>query len=141
MEKTGFSPDQYFTEEEFIKYIEESVTDEDIKQIFKDANLTKEPHQERTPIMIPKITIIDKNVTYVDLGDEAYFYSNESPIFKIIDDRIVEIYTQDNHNSATTNHINKFIDRYGYISLNRVNLFPLDKKERIKLIKEAYKEQ
>lgn len=31
-----------------------------------------------------------------------------------------------------------FIDTYGYISLDRVNLFPLDKKERNKLIKKYY---
>lgn len=37
----GLKLDQYFTKEEFIKYIEENVTDEDIKQMFKYANLTK----------------------------------------------------------------------------------------------------
>ena len=42
--------------------------------------------------MIPKIKIIHNNATYIDLGEEAYFYSYESPIFKIIDDRIVEVF-------------------------------------------------
>ena len=88
--------------------------------------------------MQPKLTTINNNSVYIELEEEAYFYSNDQPIFKIIDDRIVEIYK--NYDNATRN-INAFIDRYGYISLNRVNLFPLDKKERIKLIKEAYKEQ
>ena len=50
MEKTGFSPDQYFTEEEFIKYIEENVTDEDIKQMFKCANLTKNTETDKKGI-------------------------------------------------------------------------------------------
>ena len=30
MEKTRFRPDQYFTDEKFIKYIEENITDEDM---------------------------------------------------------------------------------------------------------------
>lgn len=91
--------------------------------------------------MIPKIKIIQNNLTYLELEDEAYFYSYDSPVFKIIDDRIVEIYKDYNRSATTTRHIHSFIDTYGYISLNRVNLFPLDKKERNKLIKEAYKEQ
>lgn len=88
--------------------------------------------------MIPKIKIIHNNATYIDLGDEAYFYSYESPIFKIIDDRIVEVFKHYNHSATTTRHIHMFIDTYGYISLDRVNLFPLDKKERNKLIKKYY---
>lgn len=47
MEKqpVGLKIDQYFTKEEFI---EENITDEDIEQMFKYANLTKntEPNQE-----------------------------------------------------------------------------------------------
>ena len=57
MEKqpVGLRLDQYFTKEEFIKYIKENITDEDIEQMFKNANLTKdtesdqEPQQERNP--------------------------------------------------------------------------------------------
>ena len=57
MEKqpVGLKLDQYFTKEEFIKYIEENITDEDIEQMFENANLTKdtesnqEPQQERNP--------------------------------------------------------------------------------------------
>lgn len=91
--------------------------------------------------MIPKIKIIQNNLTYLELEDEAYFYSYDSPIFKIVDDRIVEIYKDYNRSATTTRHIHAFIDAYGYISLSRVNLFPLDKKERNKLIKKAYEEQ
>ena len=87
--------------------------------------------------MIQKLTTINNTSVYVDLGDEAYFYSNDQPIFKIIDDRIVVIYK--NYDNATRN-IKSFIDRYGYISLNHINLFSLDKKERIRLIKKFYKE-
>ena len=58
MEKqpVGLKIDQYFTKEEFIKYIEENITDEDIEQMFKYANLTKntesnqESQQERKTI-------------------------------------------------------------------------------------------
>lgn len=48
MEKqsVGLKLDQYFTKEEFIKYIEESITDEDIEQMFKDANLVKNDNVE-----------------------------------------------------------------------------------------------
>ena len=48
MEKqsVGLKLDQYFTKEEFIKYIKESITDEDIEQMFKDANLTKDDSGE-----------------------------------------------------------------------------------------------
>ena len=91
--------------------------------------------------MIPKIKIIQNNLTYLELEDEAYFYSYNSPIFKIVDDRIVEIYKDYNRSATTTRHIHAFIDTYGYISLDRINLFPLDKKERNKLIKKAYEEQ
>lgn len=91
--------------------------------------------------MIPKIKIIQNNLTYLELEDEAYFYSYDSPIFKIVDDRIVEIYKDYNRSATTTRHIHAFIDTYGYISLKNVNLFPLDKKERNKLIKKAYEEQ
>lgn len=91
--------------------------------------------------MIPKIKIIQNNLTYLELEDEAYFYSYDSPIFKIVDDRIVEIYKDYNRSATTTRHIHAFIDTYGYISLKKVNLFPLDKKERNKLIKKAYEEQ
>lgn len=48
MEKqsVGLKLDQYFTKEEFIKYIKESITDEAIEQMFKDANLTKDDSGE-----------------------------------------------------------------------------------------------
>ena len=48
MEKqsVGLKLDQYFTKEEFIKYIKKSVTDEDIEQMFKDANLVKNDNVE-----------------------------------------------------------------------------------------------
>lgn len=47
----GLKLDQYFTKEEFIKYIEENITDEDIEQMFENANLTKntQSDQERNP--------------------------------------------------------------------------------------------
>lgn len=34
-------PDLYFTEEEFIKFIEENVSDDDIRMMFENANLEK----------------------------------------------------------------------------------------------------
>lgn len=51
MEKqpVGLKLNQYFTKEEFIKYIKENVTDEDIKKMFKDANLTKNTESEQEP--------------------------------------------------------------------------------------------
>ena len=35
-------PDLYFTEEEFIKFIEENVSDDDIRMMFENANLEKD---------------------------------------------------------------------------------------------------
>ena len=35
-------PDLYFTEEEFIKFIEENVSDDDIRTMFENANLKKD---------------------------------------------------------------------------------------------------
>lgn len=45
-QSVGFRPDQFFTKEEFIEYIKKSVTDEDIEQMFKDANLIKNDNVE-----------------------------------------------------------------------------------------------
>lgn len=38
-------PDQVFTIDEFREYINESVTDEDIVQMFEDTNLTKDSEE------------------------------------------------------------------------------------------------
>lgn len=35
-------PNLYFTEEEFIKFIEENVSDDDIRMMFENANLEKD---------------------------------------------------------------------------------------------------
>lgn len=45
-ESIGLRLDQVFTIDEFIEYINESVTDEDIEQMFKDANLVKNDVEE-----------------------------------------------------------------------------------------------
>lgn len=49
MEKqpVGLKLDQYFTKEEFVKYIKENVTDEDIEQMFKYANLIKDTESDQ----------------------------------------------------------------------------------------------
>lgn len=48
MEKqpVGLKIDQYFTKEEFI---EENITDEDIEQMFENANLTKNTESNQEP--------------------------------------------------------------------------------------------
>lgn len=48
MEKqpVGLRLDQYFTKEEFI---EENITDEDIEQMFENANLTKNTESNQEP--------------------------------------------------------------------------------------------
>lgn len=47
--KVGLKIDQYFTKEEFIKYIKETITDEDIEQMFENANLTKNTQFDQEP--------------------------------------------------------------------------------------------
>lgn len=51
MEKqpVGLKLDQYFTKEEFIKYIEENITDEEIEQMFENANLIKNTESNQEP--------------------------------------------------------------------------------------------
>ena len=51
MEKqpVGLKLDQYFTKEKFIKYIEENITDEEIEQMFENANLIKNTESNQEP--------------------------------------------------------------------------------------------
>ena len=50
-------PDQVFTIDEFREYINESVTDEDIVQMFEDTNLTKDSEEVQSHKVVMEISI------------------------------------------------------------------------------------
>ena len=89
----------------------------------------------------PKLKQIQNNCVYVTFDDQTILFSYESPILKIVNNNIVEIYNDYNYSSSTSKHINKFIDQYGFLILDETNIYPLDNRKRKKLLDEFYKNQ
>ena len=86
----------------------------------------------------PKLTKVQNNCVYVEIGDETILFSYESPILKIVNNEIVEIYDDYDYSSTTTKHINQFIDQYGFLKLNGENIYPLENRKRKKLLDKFY---
>lgn len=89
----------------------------------------------------PKLKQVQNNCVYVTFDDQTILFSYESPILKIVNNNIVEIYDDYNYSSTTSKHINKFIDQYGFLILDETNIYPLDNRKRKKLLDEFYKKQ
>lgn len=89
----------------------------------------------------PTLKQIQNNCVCVTFDDQTILFSYESPILKIVNNNIVEIYDDYNYSSSTSKHINKFIDQYGFLVLGETNIYPLDNRKRKKLLDEFYKEQ
>lgn len=90
---------------------------------------------------IPKIQFRGTNTVAITIDDATYLFSYDSPILKIVDDEIVNIYDKYDYSQTTTKHINQFIDSYGYLKLGDVNIFAEDNKTRKKLLDEFYRKQ
>ena len=86
----------------------------------------------------PKLTKVQNNCVYVEIGDETILFSYESPILKLINNNIIEIYEDYDHSPTTTKHINKFIDNCGYLKLNSDDLYLLNNKKRKELLNKFY---
>lgn len=89
----------------------------------------------------PKLKQVQNNCVYVTFDDQTILFSYESPILKIVNNNIVEIYDDYNYSSSTSKHINKFIDQYGFLVLDETNIYPLDNRKRKNLLDEFYKKQ
>lgn len=89
----------------------------------------------------PILENICANCVAVTNGEETYLFSYESPILKIKNDEITQVYPHYDYSMTTTKHINKFIDQYGYLSILGENIFRLDNPKRKKLLKEFYEKQ
>lgn len=89
----------------------------------------------------PTLKQIQNNCVYVTFDEQTILFSYESPILKIVNNNIVEIYDDYNYSSSTSKHINKFIDQYGFLVLNETNIYPIDNRKRKKLLDEFYKNQ
>lgn len=90
---------------------------------------------------IPKLENICPNCVAVTNGEETYLFSYKSPILKIKNDEIIEVYKDYDYSMTTTKHINKFIDQYGYLNILGENIYTLDNPKRKKLLKEFYNKQ
>lgn len=93
--------------------------------------------QTTTPIL----ENICANCVAVITGEGTYLFSYESPILKIKNDEIIEVYPHYDYSMTTTKHINKFIDQYGYLNILGENIYTLDNPKRKKLLKEFYEKQ
>ena len=51
------------------------------------------------------------------------------------------MYDDYNYSTTTSKHINQFIDQYGFLVLDEKNIYPLDNRNRKKLLDEFYKNQ
>lgn len=89
----------------------------------------------------PKLKQVQNNCVYVTFEDQTILFSYESPILKIVNNNIIEIYDDYNYSLSTSKHINKFIDQYGFLILDETNIYPLDNRKRKKLLDEFYKKQ
>lgn len=90
---------------------------------------------------IPILENICTNCVAVTNGEETYLFSYESPILKIENDEITQVYPHYDYSMTTTKHINKFIDQYGYLNILGENIYTLDNPKRKKLLKEFYNKQ
>ena len=90
---------------------------------------------------IPKIQFRATNTVAITTDEATYLFSYDSPILKIVDDEIVNVYDKYDYSQTTTKHINQFIDNYGYLKLSEVNIFAEDNKTRKKLLDEFYRKQ
>lgn len=86
----------------------------------------------------PTLKQVQNNCIYVTIDEQTFLFSYESPILKLINNNIVEIYEDYDYSPTTTKHINKFIDSYGFLKLNDENIYPLDNKKRKKLLDQFY---
>lgn len=89
----------------------------------------------------PTLKQVQNNCVYVTIDDQTFLFSYESPILKLINNDVVEIYENYDYSPTTTKHINKFIDSYGFLKLNDENIYPLDNKKRKKLLDQFYIDQ
>lgn len=89
----------------------------------------------------PILENICANCVVVTTAEGTYLFSYESPILKIKNDEIIEVYPDYDYSMTTTKHINKFIDQYGYLSILGENIYTLDNPKRKKLLKEFYEKQ
>lgn len=87
---------------------------------------------------IPILENICANCVAVTNGEGTYLFSYESPILKIENDEITQVYPHYDYSMTTTKHINKFIDQYGYLNILGENIYTLDNPKRKKLLKEFY---
>lgn len=92
--------------------------------------------QTTTPIL----ENICANCVAVTTGEETYLFSYESPILKIENDEITQVYPHYDYSMTTTKHINKFIDQYGYLSLFGENIYSLTNSKRKQLLTKFYNE-
>lgn len=86
----------------------------------------------------PTLKQVQNNCVYVTIDEQTFLFSYESPILKLINNNVVEIYENYDYSPTTTKHINKFIDSYGFLKLNDKNIYPLDNKKRKKLLNQFY---
>ena len=93
--------------------------------------------QPTTPIL----ENICANCVAITTGEEIYLFSYTSPILKIKNDEIIDVYPDYDYSMTTTKHINKFIDQYGYLNILGENIYTLDNPKRKKLLKEFYERQ
>lgn len=68
-------PDLYFTEEEFIKFIKENVSDDDIRMMFENANLEKDK-----TVTIKGEKTMSKFIKLTGAEDETDVYINVNKI-------------------------------------------------------------
>ena len=92
--------------------------------------------QTTTPIL----ENICANCVAVTTGEETYLFSYNSPILKIKNDEITQVYPHYDYSMTTTKHINKFIDKYGYLSILGENIYSLNNPQRKKLLTKFYNE-
>ena len=86
----------------------------------------------------PTLKQVQNNCVYVTIAEQTFLFSYESPILKLINNNIVEIYEDYDYSPTTTKHINKFIDNYGYLKLNGDDLYLLNNRKRKELLDQFY---
>ena len=91
--------------------------------------------------MTPKLEYIHTKCIYLELDDYSLLFSYNSPIFKIVNDEIVQVYPAFSASTTTTKHINMFIDQYGYLKLGDDNLYEMKNPQRKKAIINFYQNQ
>lgn len=86
----------------------------------------------------PILENICANCVAVTTGEETYLFSYASPILKIKNDEIIDVYPDYDYSITTTKHINKFIDQYGYLRILDENIYSLSNPQRKKLLTKFY---